>query len=397
MEKCCNKCFQNQDIIKFILENGASGDCPICGHKEVSTISLNVLGQFIRECLDKAYEELGEGTGAFYDSEDKIYVDADGEDAHGMSIKEILIEDEEIFSSGIDAERLLEEIFYSSAPSCRDIQKGEIDKYPDIHDSIYVLRDSLFGVEATDEFYDWQEFQNLTMYYNRYFDVDDDRDNRTQLLEGISFIFSAMEETLEEGSILYRVRGMDKRPDLFAGMDYYKEISPAPPKFAVSNRMSPQGISYTYLATNPETCYKECRMKPGEYALVGTFAVKKRLRILNLSTKNCLYVKNRIFNKNYRHGLRWINEFIHMFSMDISKIIDPSDKEIEYVPTQVIAEYIRSKGYDGIKFESSVNKGSYNYTLFCGPNKEISSEYYPPSFMIHWQNKDLIFFQNGFD
>lgn len=98
------------------------------------------------------------------------------------------------------------------------------------------------------------------------------------------------------------------------------------------------------------------------------------------ATRNFLYVRNCIFNENYWHGLKWINEFIHMFSMDISKVMDLSDKEIEYIPTQVIAEYIRSKGYDGIKFESSVNNGSYNYALFCRPNKDISSEHYLPSF-----------------
>lgn len=392
MEMCCDKCFKNQDIINYILSNGVIGDCPVCGNRGVKTISLKELGQFIRECLDKAYEELDEGTGAIYDSEDECYIDADGEDAHGESVHNILIEDEDIFSSDINAEELLEVIFNLSAPNFREIQKGEIDKYPDIHDCRYVLRDSLFGVEASEEFYDWQEFRHRTMYYNRYFDVDNDNNSRNNLLDSISIIFPAMEESLEADAILYRVRGLDELPDSFTDIDYYKEISPAPPKFAVSNRMSPQGISYTYLATSPETCYKECRMKPGEYALVGKFIIKKNLRILNLSSKKFLYVRNSIFDKNYKHGLNWINEFIRVFSMDISSVINPLDKEIEYVPTQVIAEYIRSKGYDGIKFESSVNKGSYNYTLFCGPNKEISSEYYPTWFLTYWYNKDLVFF-----
>jgi hypothetical protein len=394
MDKCCNKCFQDSAIIEYILSNGEDGNCPICGSLDAKVISLKKLGNYFRERISKAYESIEDGTGAIYDSDEKIYTGAYGEEVEGESIYDILIQDMEIFSPHINASELLKSIFNSSAPTQRDIQKGEIDDYPDIYDKSYVFKDSLYGVEASDEFYEWEEFKHLTMYYNRYFDVDEDKDKngRNQLLDEISIIFPAMEENLEKNSILFRARMMETLPESFSTIDYYKEISPAPPQFASSNRMSPQGISYTYLATNPETCYKECRMKQGDYALVGKFVIKRNLKILNLSSKKTLYVKNSIFSEHYRHGLAWINDFINMFSMDISKIINSKDKDIEYVPTQVIAEYIRSKGYDGIKFESSVNKGSYNYTLFCGPNKEISKEFYPSWYTTLLMNKDLIYF-----
>ena len=42
---------------------------------------------------------------------------------------------------------------------------------------------------------------------------------------------------------------------------------------------------------------------------------------------------------------------------------NPSDPETEYVPTQIIAEAFREKGYDGIAYKSSYGKG-HNVVLF---------------------------------
>ncbi|WP_257147077.1 RES family NAD+ phosphorylase [Bacillus cereus] len=49
---------------------------------------------------------------------------------------------------------------------------------------------------------------------------------------------------------------------------------------------------------------------------------------------------------------------------------------MEYVATQVLSEYVRILGYDGIKYESSKVKGTYNYVLFCGPNPNLCKELY---------------------
>ncbi len=392
MDKCCCGCFKDMNIIKYITKYGENGNCPFCGSTNVKVLPINKLGVFLRKCLSKAYEDLDEGSGAMYDSEEKRYIGVSGEDVCSLSVYEILVEQEDIFSQNVDSERMLELIFRLSAPTQRDIQNGEIDEYPDIYDSRYVFKDALYDVEASDEFYQWEYFKHITMYYNRYFDVDSSIEGRNQLLDKISIIFPVMEENLEKGSIIYRARPMESLQEPFSEMDFYKEISPAPPQFASNNRMSPQGISYTYLAADTTTCYKECRMKKGDHALLGTFEIRKNLKVLNLSSRKSLYIKNSIFSEDYNHGLNWINQFIKMFSWDISAPMDSKDKSIEYIPTQIIAEYIRSKGYDGIKFESSVKKGSYNYTLFCGPNREISSEFYPSHYGMFGIEKYLTYF-----
>ena len=42
----------------------------------------------------------------------------------------------------------------------------------------------------------------------------------------------------------------------------------------------------------------------------------------------------------------------------------PTNNSDDYLPTQVIAEYIRSLGYDGIRFNSSLHYGGVNLTIF---------------------------------
>jgi len=57
-------------------------------------------------------------------------------------------------------------------------------------------------------------------------------------------------------------------------------------------------------------------------------------------------------------------EFILNFLFDISKPINESDTALEYVPTQILSEYIWSLGYDGFIFDSNQNKGGENLVLF---------------------------------
>ena len=72
---CCEECFSNEAIKKFIRENSKTmGDCKYCGSSETPLISLRVLGKYMCSCLEKAYEHVDEETGAMYDSEDEIYL-----------------------------------------------------------------------------------------------------------------------------------------------------------------------------------------------------------------------------------------------------------------------------------------------------------------------------------
>ena len=70
-------------------------------------------------------------------------------------------------------------------------------------------------------------------------------------------------------------------------------------------------------------------------------------------------------NRQYRRAM----DFIKDFSVEISKPISPDRQEhIEYIPTQVINEYIRSCFPDneihGIMYKASKNESGYNIVFF---------------------------------
>lgn len=54
----------------------------------------------------------------------------------------------------------------------------------------------------------------------------------------------------------------------------------------------------------------------------------------------------------------------NQISEDLSKPLRRFDSELEYVPTQMICEYCKLNGADGIRFNSSLHKGGKNIVLF---------------------------------
>ena len=174
-------------------------------------------------------------------------------------------------------------------------------------------------------------------------------------------------------------------------------MSPAPPKYAGTNRMSPAGISYLYVASDKETAYKECRYKDTK-VMVAEYILTEELTIIDFSQSAFVNTKS-IFSNEYDHDLHWINNFLDAFIQEITAPVDDEKKDhsYEYAATQVMAEYIRSLGYDGICFNSSVGNGR-SYVFFCGPNMEYSSEEYGYLDKYLWDDyPKLIYFTDWFD
>ena len=363
---CCENCFINKDIKSFIRKNGVIGTCEYCDSKDVYVILTGKIGAFLRECIDKAYEDVDAGSGAMYDSETKEYLGGGGQAAIQYSVKDIL-EGESAFDF-IPDNHLVEDIFADSGPSSREIQHGAFDPYGDVDSEQFVLQNDLFGVFDIQAYSAWETFKFSVKHYNRFFDVDAGQksvDIRKVLLEGIRHLLCDYERTIMQGEIFYRVR--EKKKLDFDSLKIDKELSPAPASKPQINRMSPAGISYLYVCSDPETACKETRCNNTD-VIVAKYIALQELSILDFS-ESIIVGADSIFSENYDHDTRWHNEFLRRFAEEISKPVDQgwdAMKSYEYAPTQVIAEYIRSLGFDGIGFRSSVNNGK-SYCFFCGP------------------------------
>ena len=67
-------------------------------------------------------------------------------------------------------------------------------------------------------------------------------------------------------------------------------------------------------------------------------------------------------------------KFILEFLEDISKPIEEKDKLLDYVPTQIMAEYIWHLGYDGFLYDSSQNSNGTNLLIFGNNYKYLNYE-----------------------
>ena len=371
---CCTECFFNDDIKNHIIDKNHIGNCDYCGAKGIFTISTEDIGMFFRKCISKAYEPLEAGTGAYYDSEDKEFYGPNGKSVTRYSILDI-IECECVFEDEPNI-RLLEDIISSSGPTLKEIQNGDFDIYSNIYEDAYVIIDDLYGTYGTKAFYNWEHFKFFVKHYNRFFDVigyPNQVDSRKNLLDSLQPLMMEYDSIIPSNTKFYRARKNESHFN-FNTININKELSPAPPKYAQTNRMSPAGISYLYVSDLSKTACSECRYKD-EDVLIAEYVSKKDLQIIDFSKQ--VNIDNvGIFSDEYDHDIQWLNNFLKLFVDEISKPVDSTkNRDYEYVATQFIAEYIRCLGYDGIGFRSSIDDG-VNYCFFCGPDIESCKDEY---------------------
>jgi len=354
--KCCVKCFNDENIKDYIVDYDCIGDCFYCGSINVLVIDLDLLGEYIRSCLKKGYENP-------YSTDIPYFLLSN----YTRSIMDVLDQEENIFSNRLSweiREQLVSDLLQESAPHFREITQGGIDDFEDENTEL-VLKDNFYRADGDFYIQTWEGFKEVVMHGNRFFDLSENQ-KRIELLSTFDEFFEEMIVKVNPGKILFRAR-----KDIPTTLNELKiienEIGPPPANFAMNMRMNPAGISYLYLAEDIETCKKEIKANYDETIGVGHFEIVSSLNLIDLSKVPNLK-KSSIFSDDYNHDLNWANPFLKHFCEEVSKPID-KNYDLEYVPTQLLCEYIRFKGYDGIQYLSSLT-GNNCYTLFCGQQKQ---------------------------
>ena len=382
---CCPNCFENSYIQQYINENyEEEGSCPYCKAEDTRLISVETLGIHMRECIEKAYEPCDAGTGVVCDADEGVYLGPKHGEAQIYSIREIMTEVECVFSDVSEGIALMEDLF-ENIYSHREIQKGAEDPFTDIDSHNWVVRNDLYGSEQIYVSQNWAAFKHIVKHYSRFFDLDGFslRENCLECMNPYIYEFIT---DIPSGTRFFRARRIsDKWRPSIADIEPYNEMGAPPVKQAKTNRMSPAGIPYLYLASNIETTVAECRIEQGETAIIAEFVSKEDLQILDLSS-NKYFSSESIFNPAYNHDNTWMDDFWSDYVQEISLPVseDVEDHSYEYAATQLVAEYYRSKGYDGICFRSSVGHGR-NYVFFMGPDPKYTFDAYPYPFGdIYW-------------
>jgi hypothetical protein len=177
-----------------------------------------------------------------------------------------------------------------------------------------------------------------------------------------------LRRTVPAGRRFWRGRLTTDPADL-AKLANAAQLGSAPNRVASNNRFSPIGISMFYGSDSADTAAAEITAHgSGQYAVVGAFETVRDLVLLDLVDLPKL---PSLYTAAGRGGHFHDLAFLHHFVRDLTKPVVPDDYlHIEYVPTQVVTEYLRyaaASPVDGILFRGAQD-GGVNTVLFCGPD-----------------------------
>lgn len=217
----------------------------------------------------------------------------------------------------------------------------------------------------------WYAFKDVVLYKDRFF-------VKHQLLDILSKYVSENIVEVYSGQIFFRSRIIDdscindhmvykcygapdgERLDIgyhnksnpFKGLT--KEASFVPPKnVRVSDgRANPKYIKYLYVSESPTTTLFEVRPFIGDAVNIAQIRVNRPLKIANIAVELDLSENNNATVDMY---------IMRMIQRAFSKPTNDSD---DYIPSQIIAEYLKNLGYDGIRYNSSLHFGGVNLTIF---------------------------------
>ena len=217
----------------------------------------------------------------------------------------------------------------------------------------------------------WHSFHNEVKYHHRYFPSH-------PVLDKLAVFAEQCKLTVSAGRIYYRARIIDdnalsehmiakcyrqdcteeerkwyhNKNNKFKGLSKEGSYVPPNPDLIRDGRSNPKFIRYLYIAESPTTAVFEVRPLLHNAVNVAGIEVKEQLIIANIA------VGIDIDATKDNSVDEWLMYFIQTaFS---SSTNNPDD----YIASQIIAEYIRHLGYDGIRYSSSLHRGGYNLTVF---------------------------------
>jgi hypothetical protein len=224
--------------------------------------------------------------------------------------------------------------------------------------------------------FSWDHFCRICKHKRHFFFLDQADPSDSEILspeEVLKRITDYAEEvrlfkTLAPGFKIFRARYQRPGEPLRTS----RQLGPPIQSEAVRpNRMSPAGIVMFYSSDSPNTALRETSKAPGTF-VVGEWCLTRETTVLDLNSLPPIPSLFQEVSDAMEYDPRRLLMFLHHISREISKPIErDAQTHIEYVPTQVVTEYVRSylpfdgKGVDGIRYPSSVHPGHASFVFFA--------------------------------
>lgn len=322
---CCSECFSNSYLKNIINSNSSKGECNYCGSKDISIYNPAELSLFFQPILD--------------------LFSVDEEKGNLLEVELLKYFNGKIFSEKLsDNIRVLLEAIISD----------EFESYKHLFGSKVILtclHDNNNHEKIKPLQISWENFAKEIKSTNRFHIKNAlDLEKLKDLLGG------RYDKEIIKGKIFHRARISGKE-----GFPVAEMYNP-PAEKAKAGRANPIGISYLYIADQLKTTLYEARASLYDYVTIGEFRLKENIKVINLrgNTYDPIYLADNDLLEDFLIHL----PFIEKLESELSKPRRRSDNELDYLPTQYLCEFIKSMGYDGVEFQSSLYSGGYNLAIF---------------------------------
>lgn len=322
---CCSECFSSSYLKNIVNSTVSVGNCDFCKTTDVSIYEPRELALIFQKIFDlyRVVEEVGSTI------EKQMINDFNGK----------------IFSQKVEknVKKLLKEIIADDYKEYKKFfSKNVVLNYLTIDESESKLK----PLEIS-----WERFAKEIKSTNRFF-IQNALD-----LEILSDLLVRYEKEYKRGKIFFRAR-ISENKDGFKIVDMKNPL----PQKATAGRANPLGISYLYISNDVKTTLYEARVSLFDFVTVGTFRLKEDIKVINL--RGDTYDPIMLSEKGLLEDFLIHLPFISKLEEELSKPRRRSDKELDYLPTQYLSEFIKSIGFDGVEFQSSLYPQGYNLAIF---------------------------------
>lgn len=341
---CCAKCFQDPFLQRLITKSGTTGSCDFCAARRVKVLPASELRDTFLPLLS-LYSPAEVGVHTWPEDDDITGV--------GDSLDQLIEDDWQIWSPDFPCEKwldMLKEVF-GPAYDRKGIACG-----PDL-DQLWTGHAPVYERSFSDY---WYEFCEHIQHRRRFLLGEDDGEPPTAVGLLIDALPLAV-NPLRKGTLLYRARMGGVSGDFNRPGPYPPEKMGAPP--AGENhpgRANPPGISYLYTASDPYTAVAEIRPWADSCVTVAELSVQKSIKITDLV--DVPYLKTPFGHEDLRAEVD-CRDILRNLGKALSRPVAPDAHDVDYIPTQYLAEMVLSHGYDGIRYPSALGTGS-NVVLF---------------------------------
>ncbi|MFJ9628996.1 HEPN-associated N-terminal domain-containing protein [Streptomyces sp. NPDC101175] len=215
----------------------------------------------------------------------------------------------------------------------------------------------------------WERFREAVMYESRYVfwlrkdwqdqDYDADGIHPAKVMQALSDYVEKHDlyRTVEVGGTFWRARTHTDAEVSWGA----KELGTAAREYAKqANRMSPAGIPMFYGAEDADTAVRESLVRTSDtHVSVASFQATQQFTVVDLTGSKIPTVPSEFDIERFTERHRIL--FLRSFVKELTKPIRESYEQIDYVPTQILTEYLLKvhepsgeRTIDGLMYTSAV-------------------------------------------